>query len=130
MEVDLEILREKEVAFDRWKDALDLFSIRNRGRTVRIEVKEPGQRDYRVEVAGTVLQGVAVSDDDDAMRTASFFLGQNPAQHARHTVSGVKQVLILSNDKGSEQGIELLSGDNNWTRLIVMVPPLRKKPRR
>lgn len=118
MEVDLEVTRKKEIAFDLWKDALDLFSIRNQGRTVRVEVQDPGQRDYRVDVTGTVLQGVAVSDDGDEMRTASLFLGQNPVQHARYTVSGVKQVLILSNDKGFEQGIELLSGDDNRTRLI------------
>lgn len=83
-------------------------------------MKEPGQRDYRIEVTGTVLQGVSVSDDGDEMRTASFFLGHNPAQHAKHTVSGVREVLILTNDKGSERGIELLSGDNNRTRLIII----------
>jgi hypothetical protein len=92
---------------------------------VRIEVNEPGQRDYRAEVTGTVLQGVALSDDGDEMRTASFFLGQNPAQPATHTVSGVKQVLILINDKGLKRGIELLSGDNRRTRLTVIRSRLR-----
>ena len=83
MEFDLETLHEKEVPFDLWRDALDLFSVRNQGRSVSVEVKEPGEPDYRVEVTGTALQGVAVADDGDEMRTASFFIRARRSRERR-----------------------------------------------
>ncbi len=112
-----------EILRGEWKPFFNKFIAQHEDWLVTIVVsgRHPDQ-DSDMEAQGLPLKDIAadLKDDEDII---TITLGRVP--EIRHAISGAKEVRVVSDEQGNDQGLDIVSKDGTTTTLrfrVTVIP--------
>ncbi len=115
-------MRNRLVPRTEWGRFFDAFSRRHRGRSATVRVLGP-RIGSQVEARDLPLEGIVPGADAGLTGIDILLGGAPPGPNIEHRVAEPEQVWVELTDGGSEEALEIRSGDGTQTVVqFAMVP--------
>lgn len=106
----------REIPKDKWREELDSFSREHKGEVVRVDVTTSEGKKPATEARDLPLVGVSL--DTPGSDRIAVLVGDQPADHMTHEVSGAVRIRMEGDERsGGALRIEAKDGSTTVVRL-------------